>query len=176
MNREFKSYLLIIISAFIITTGILSFFSFYLVSGNSKAPTLRNNNYLIVKKGFLSEDQYERGDIIVFNAAVQNSLKNEKELVKRVIAIPGDTVKIKNNEVYVNNEVIKEDYLKEHNTIGDLELIVEGNSYFVLGDNRVISLDSREDTIGLINEKEIMGKVIIKMFPFEWIGDEINEN
>jgi signal peptidase I len=176
MNREFKSYLSIVLLAFVITIGILNFFSFYLVSGSSMAPTLKNNNYLIVKKGFLSKGKYERGDIIVFNAAVQNSLQNEKELVKRVIAIPGDTVKIENNKVYVNNEIIKEDYLKEDSTKGSLEITVDGDSYFVLGDNRMISLDSREDSIGLINEKEIMGEVIIKMFPFERIGDEINEN
>ena len=176
MNRELKSYFAIVFSAFVITVGILNFFSFYLVSGSSMAPTLKNNNYLIVKKAFLSKGKYERGDIIVFNAAVKNSLQNEKELVKRVIAIPGDTLKIENNKVYVNNQVIREDYLEEEKTLGEIELTVEGDSYFVLGDNRMISLDSREGSIGLVKEKEIMGEVIIKMFPFERIGDEIYEN
>lgn len=176
MNRGFKSYLTIVISAFIITIVILNFFSFYLVSGNSMAPTLENNNYLIVKKSFLNKGQYARGDIIVFHARVKSSLKHEKELVKRIIAIPGDEVKIENNQVYVNNRVIREQYLKEDKTIGDVELVVAPDSYFVLGDNRMISLDSRESSIGLISEMEIMGEVIIKMFPFEWIGDEVNEN
>jgi len=76
----------------------------------------------------------------------------------------------------VNNQVIREDYLEEEKTLGEIELTVEGDSYFVLGDNRMISLDSREGSIGLVKEKEIMGEVIIKMFPFERIGDEIYEN
>lgn len=176
MNRGFKSYLMIVLSALVITIVILNFFSFYLVSGNSMAPTLENNNYLIVKKSFFGKGQYARGDIIVFHARVESSLETEKELVKRIIAIPGDKVKIENNQVYVNNHIIREKYLTEDKTIGDLELTVAPDSYFVLGDNRMISLDSREGSIGLISEKEIMGEVIVKMFPFERIGDEMNEN
>jgi len=175
MSKEFKSYLMVILSAFVITIVILNFFSFYLVSGHSMTPTLDENNYLIVKKAFLSEEQYERGDIVVFHATVKNSLQNEKDLVKRIIAIQGDTVKIKDNHVYVNNKMITENYLKEDKTVGDLELMVKPDSYFVLGDNRKVSLDSRERSIGLINKNEISGKVIIRMFPFEMIGDEMYE-
>jgi len=175
MNKEFRSYLIIVLSAFITTMVILNFFSFYLVSGNSMVPTLKDNNYLIVKKNFLNEKYYDRGDIIVFNATIKSSLQNEKDLVKRIIAIQGDTVKIEKNHVYVNNQLISENYLAEEKTIGDLEIVVEKDSYFVLGDNRKVSLDSRESSIGLIKENEILGKVIIKMFPFEKIGDEIYE-
>lgn len=174
MNKEFRSYLIVVISAFVITMVTLNFFSFYLVSGDSMTPTLNENNYLVVKKAFLNEKQYERGDIIVFHASVKNSLQNEKDLVKRIIAIQGDTVRIKNNQVYVNDEMITENYLKEDKTAGDLELIVKPNSYFVLGDNRKVSLDSR-GSIGLVNKSEILGKVIIRMFPFEMIGDEMDE-
>lgn len=175
MNKEFRSYLIIVSLAFVITMIILNFFSFYLVSGNSMSPTLKDNNYLVVKKKNSNEEHYERGDIIVFNAAVKSSLQNEKDLVKRIIAIEGDRVKIENNHVYVNNRIIREYYLIEEKTSGELELIVEDNSYFVLGDNRKVSLDSREQSIGLIKENEILGEVIIKMFPFDKIGDEVYE-
>ena len=176
MNKTFKSYVVIMLVALVITAAVLNFFSFYLVSGDSMAPTLKNNNYLIVKKAFLSNHRYKRGDVIVFNAKIKSSLVANKDLVERVIAVPGDTVKIENNHVYVNNEVIRENYLKNHTTKGDLEIFVNENRYFVLGDNREVSLDSREGSIGLIKNNEILGKVIIKMFPFERIGDELYEN
>lgn len=175
MNKEFRSYLIIVLSAFITTILILNFFSFYLVSGNSMLPTLKDNNYLIVKKNFLNGENYDRGDIIVFNATIKSSLQNEKDLVKRIIAIQGDTVKIEKNHVYVNDQLISENYLAEEKTVGSLEIVVEKDSYFVLGDNRKVSLDSRESSIGLIKEYEILGKVIIKMFPFKKVGDEIYE-
>jgi len=133
-------------------------------------PTLKNNNYLIVKKQFMGEKEYKRGDIIVFNADLQNSLYNKKELVKRIIAVPGDFIRIENSLVYVNNLIISENYLTDEKTIGDIERVVEKDSYFVLGDNREVSLDSRESSIGLVKESDILGEVIIKMFPFERIG------
>jgi signal peptidase I len=176
MNKTFKSYIVIMSIALVITVGVLNFFSFYLVSGDSMAPTLKNNNYLIVRKPVLNNPKYKRGDVIVFNAAIKNSLQSNKDLVKRVIAVPGDTVKIENNHVYVNNQIMSENYLKDDQTKGDLEVIVEENRYFVLGDNREVSLDSREGAIGLIKDNEILGKVIVKMFPFERIGDELYEN
>jgi len=175
MKKEFKTYFIVVLSAFIITLAILNFFSFYLVSGDSMVPTLRNNNYLIVKKGFFGKKQYQRGDIIVFKADLQSSLQNKNEIVKRIIATPGDMVRIENNNVYVNDLIITENYLTEEKTTGDLERVVETGSYFVLGDNRAVSLDSRESSIGLVKENEIMGEVIIKMFPFERIGDEMYE-
>lgn len=175
MNRAFNSYFIIVLSALMITLGIMNFFSFYLVSGNSMAPTLKNNNYLIVKKEFIGKTQYQRGDIIVFHADLQSSLQERNELVKRIVATPGDVVRIENNHVYVNDSIISENYLTVEKTTGDLERVVEAGSYFVLGDNREISLDSRQSSIGLVKENEILGEVIIKMFPFERIGDEIYE-
>lgn len=175
MNRAFKSYFIVVLSALMITLGIMNFFSFYLVSGDSMAPTLKNNNYLIVKKDFLGNKKYKRGDIIVFSATLKTSLQDKNELVKRIIGIPGDVVRIENNHVYVNDLIISENYLTKEKTIGDLERVVEPGSYFVLGDNRDVSLDSRENSIGLIKTNEILGEVIIKMFPFERVGEEINE-
>lgn len=175
MSKEFKSYLVIVFSALIFAILILQFFSFYLVSGDSMAPTLKNNNYLIVKKGFLRENDYKKGDIIIFQTAVKSSLKNEKDLVKRIIAVEGDEVKIENNHVYINENLIQENYLKNDITLGTLKIKVDKGNYFVMGDNREISLDSRQDSIGLVNQNQILGKVIVKMFPFEKIGDESYE-
>lgn len=173
MNKEFKSYVVTVFSALIITIFILQFFSFYLVSGDSMEPTLNNNNYLIVRKSFLREKKYEKGDIVIFHTAVRNNLKDEKDLVKRIIAVPGDEIKIENNHVYINDQIIQEIYLKKDKTGGSLKMIVDEENYFVMGDNRKVSLDSRESSIGLVNQAEILGEVIIKMFPFEGIGDEI---
>lgn len=135
---------------------ILSFFAGGArVSGQSMDPTLKNNNLTIVSKASYFFATPERGDIISFRYFKDK----ERIFVKRVIGIPGDVVNIYNNEVYVNGEKIVEDYLKRpmytRNT-GDIH--VYPGEYFVLGDNRNVSFDSRD--FGKIRESDILGKVL----------------
>ena len=125
------------------------------VIGESMEPTLHNSDTCIVVKDF---DGYENGDIVVFN-----SIEN-KALIKRVIAVGGQTVRIADGIVYVNNVAIEEDYLKEGEfTVGfDIQgtVTVPEGCYFVMGDNRNNSLDSRSKTIGFIKETDIIGESI----------------
>ena len=123
------------------------------VIGQSMEPTLHNGDTCIVVKDF---DGYEQGDIVVFNSI------EEKALIKRVIAVGGQTVLISDGIVYVDGKAITEDYLKEGGfTVGhDIKsaVIVPKGCYFVLGDNRNNSLDSRSNTVGFIKETDIIGE------------------
>lgn len=113
----------------------------------------------------------QRGDIVVTDK--NNYFKTP--LIKRVIAIEGDTIKIdySTGDVYINGEILSEDYIKEKIAISDketLEITIPDGYVFLMGDNRNQSSDSRESVIGVINEKNIMGKAIFRIMPLEKIG------
>ena len=176
LNKEIKSWIRTVLFSILIAIVILQFFSFFLVSGKSMSPTLENNDYLIVKRPFLNYFDYKRNDIIVFETEIKSSINNKKDLVKRIIAIEGDRIQIKNGQVYLNGKLLNENYIVSKNTEGNIDLIVAKNSFFVMGDNRKVSFDSRFESIGLINKVDVLGKVVVKMLPFKKIGDENNEN
>ena len=175
-DKEIKSWIRTVLFSILIAIVILNFFAFFLVSGESMNPNLENNDYLIVKKPFLNYFDYKRNDIVVFKTEIKTSINSKKDLVKRIIAIEGDEIQIKDGKVYLNSKLLFEDYIKNKNTEGNIDLIVAKNSFFVMGDNRKVSFDSRYELIGVINEEDILGKVVVKMFPFKQIGDEKNEN
>lgn len=117
--------------------------------------------------GHSMDSTYSDGDVLVGdkNATIQagniliiSSHVLEERIVKRCIALPGDTVKIKDNTVYVNGERLQEDYIKEPMITEDLSVTLADDEYFVMGDNRNHSTDSRE--IGVIPQEEITAKVI----------------
>ena len=94
--------------------------------------------------------------------------------IKRVIGLPGDHVEIKDGKVYLNGELLEENYLDNNVETTSLEglftdVIVPEGTVFAMGDNREKSLDSRYEEVGLVNEKDIMGKVMIRLFPFNKI-------
>lgn len=135
------------------------------VEGRSMYSTLDNGEILILNK---YNKNYKRFEVIVFK-------NNNDKLIKRIIGLPGDKVEYKDNKLYVNGKYIKEKFLKNNQTTFDFKLedlgykkIPEGY-YFVLGDNRTNSTDSR--IIGLINEKQISGKTKFRIFPFTKIGE-----
>lgn len=130
-------------------------------------PTLENGDYLVLEKSFLRELEYKRGDIVIFKADIKSSIPSERDLVKRIIATEGDHLVIMDNEIFVNDKKINENYILKKEKYQNIDIYIEKNSYFVMGDNRKISLDSRNSEIGMINKKDILGKVILKMFPFK---------
>ncbi|MDO4482554.1 MAG: signal peptidase I [Bacillota bacterium] len=141
-----------------------------LVRGQSMEPTLENNDYLIVKSSSLLGTVPEYGDLIVFNSKVA-SKEGYTRLLKRVIGLPGDTIEIKDGTVFRNGAPLKEDYLKETGTTGNLEKFkVEENRVFVMGDNRANSLDSRNRMLGTIGFEDIIGTAEFRLFPLSKIG------
>lgn len=132
-------------------------FSVSRISGDSMAPAIGDQDRIVL---FKLGSSYDRGDIIVFKTA------DGEKLMKRVIAAAGDTVDISaQGQVSVNGKVLEEDYVYETTSITDSQvsypLTVEEDAYFVLGDNRDRSLDSRNKEIGQIGKDDIIGRVIL---------------
>ncbi len=161
--KEFLSYVLIVVVVVLIRTFIATP---VIVDGDSMNPTLADRQVLILYK---IPKEFARFDIVVIKHRVDENTDN---LIKRVVGLPGENVKYIDNKLYINDEVVEENFIEcetaDFNmaSIGHLE-IPEGY-YFVVGDNRKDSLDSR--IIGLIPVEEIKGKVIFSIFPFNRFG------
>ncbi|MCD7823704.1 MAG: signal peptidase I [Oscillospiraceae bacterium] len=154
-------YALIVVAAVAVLLATL-FLPVLQVSGSSMEPTLSNNDIILLFK----TDKLETGDLIGFY--YQNKL-----LLKRVIGVAGDTIDIdEEGNVTVNGELIDEPYVT-NKSIGecdiDLPYQVPENRVFVMGDNRTTSIDSRSSAIGCIEEDQIVGKVLMRIYPFNKI-------
>ncbi len=153
--KEILPYVLIIIAVILIRTFIITPVR---VDGASMDQTLEDGQILLLYK--LSNIDY--GDIVVLDEEKEGEI-----IIKRIIGMPGDTVSIKDNTVYVNGEELEEDYA--YGETSDYEEITLGDDeYFILGDNRPISKDSRY--FGPVKEDEIIGKVIFRLWPFNKFG------
>ena len=141
------------------------------VSGPSMTPTLQNGEFVLLLSNFLS-DRYEDGDVVV--AAVPSFDKGQP-IVKRVIATAGQTVDIDFNtgEVRVDGVLLDEPYLKNP-AFGECDLAlpyqVPDGRYFVMGDHRSVSVDSRSSAIGCVAEEQIIGKVAFRFWPLSKMG------
>ena len=143
-KKRFKILLVIILLFFILGY----FVSFIMVSGNSMSPTLKNGSFHTVVKHFYT---IERNDVIAVY-----SKEAHKNLIKRVIGLPNETVEYKDNQLYINNQLVEDKYAFGKTT--DFKVTLKDNEYFCLGDNREHSLDSR--TYGVFNKKDIIGEMI----------------
>lgn len=164
---------------------ILQFIRPTLVNGQSMDSTLKDGDFIIINRNSYMFSSPSRGDIIVFRSDFDEEVKSsifkkiltgeyddKKNLVKRVIGVGGDKIKIHNKRVYVNNKLIDEKYLNKeniNNTEGEMDIVVPKGKVFVLGDNREVSLDSRYESVGFINVSDIVGKPFIRLFPFNKI-------
>ena len=164
MNKNFIRILiyiaitiLLVVSCFLIIR--LNDIKVIKIVGHSMYPTLVENNFVVTTKF----NELERGDIIMFRY-------EQHQMIKRIIGVPGDTISItEDGQIFVNETLLKEDYIRQHDDFNPGELyypitIPEGE-YFVLGDNRDDSLDSRIISVGNVPEKEIVGKVQFILYP-----------
>ena len=143
------------------------------VSGPSMTPTLLDGEYMALLSNFISRD-YEQGDIVV---ATVPTFDDARPIVKRVIATAGQTVDIdfSNGEVRVDGVLLEEPYINEP-TLTDFDsgldypVTVPEGCVFLMGDNRNHSADSRYAPIGCVDTDYILGKVILRIFPFSRIG------
>ncbi|MBQ2288873.1 MAG: signal peptidase I [Lachnospiraceae bacterium] len=154
-------YILIVVAAMAILAATFVF-PVFRIYGNSMTPTLEEGQIIVS----LKETDLETGDIIAF-------YYNNKILVKRVIANTGDWVNIDTDgNVYVNDVLLDEPYIKEK-AMGECNItlpyqIPEGKT-FVLGDHRSVSMDSRHTSVGCISEEQIVGKLIMRIWPLNEI-------
>ncbi len=162
-----KVIVISVIAALIITTFVKP----TLVEGESMYPTIGEHDYLIVNcLSYLGESpQY--GDIIVFETQMKTDEGKDKNLIKRVIGLPGDVISVREGKVIRNGQVLEEPYINGDYTPGDVEEItVSEHHVFVLGDNRPNSLDSRSEQVGLVDYEDIVGNVLVRLFPLDRIG------
>jgi signal peptidase I len=158
--KDTLKYILFIIVVLIVAIYVIGLQQ---IVGDSMSPTLLNQEVVLIDKLTPNFLKLKRGDIISFYHS------DSKYLVKRVIGLPGEYVEIKDNKIYIDNQII-EDYISDFN-INDFKLEdigydkIPDNMYFVMGDNRENSLDSRDYRVGLIQKNYIIGKKLIRLWP-----------
>lgn len=133
-------------------------------------PTLDENNFLIVNRLLYKQGTPQRGDIIVFKSPLKTASGKDKLLIKRVIALPGEEIIITDGKVYINEEILEEPYLIDTYTEGNIDMVIPQGAIFTMGDNRMYSLDSRDNSLGLVHMEDIIGKAFLRLYPFNKIG------
>jgi len=193
--KEINSWIFSILGGFLIAVLLNSkVFAKVQVQQSSMENTLFANQQLIIDKLSYNFAEPKRGDIVIFledrekGTILEDALstvhsmvlifsnnkdynEENKRLVKRVIGVTGDEIDIKDGYVYVNGEKLQEPYAKGETFSGEFKLPIKvgENELFVLGDNRQVSKDSRK--FGLINFKQVEGKAIFRVYPFNDIGE-----
>ncbi len=131
----------------------------FMVDGTSMQPSLINSQYVLVNKLAYLFHTPERGDVIVFHWPVDTN----KDLIKRVIGVPGDVIVIDSKTVQVNGVLLNEPYIMAPVNPAGNKLVVPPNDYFVMGDNRLVSDDSRD--WGFVPKSYIIGKAVFVYWP-----------
>ncbi len=169
MKGKIIEWLKDILLAVVIAGLILLFIKPIVIQQHSMEPNFQPGDYVLTsRQAYRLFGEPQRGDIIVFRSELLDDEGNVKNLIKRIIALPGDTIAIKNGYTYVNGEKIDEPYVAEQGLSGEMEEItVPDGQLFVMGDNRGVSEDSRSPRVGTISEDTIVGKVIIRLYPFK---------
>ena len=162
-----SAYLLCILVA---TWFILNFVAIRArVDGDSMESTLSNGEGVIVERLSYRFDSPKRFDIIVFPF----QYKKDTYYIKRIIGMPGETVYIENGGIYINDILLTESYGREvmkEAGMAATPIVVGSGEYFVLGDNRNESADSREPSVGIIKRKDILGRAWLRIWPLDSIG------
>lgn len=161
-----KTILLALLLAAVIKTFIMDATK---VAGNSMLNTLHNNDMLLVNKIGKNFTDYDRGNIIILKAPdYPNRL-----YVKRIIGIPGDTITLRDEKVFLNGEELKEKYTSVDYTLPvseQIEWTLANDEYFVMGDNRLEGASNDSRNFGPINKSEIVGHAFVRFYPFQDAG------
>ena len=163
--KTVMSYLLIIVCVILIR---IFFIDPVRVDGGSMDTTLANGQIMILNKIVYKRNDIKRFDIVVID-------EGDKAIIKRVIGLPGETVENKDNKLYINGKETEDPYPSTETddfSITDIGHIkVPGDCYFVMGDNRANSLDSRYPTVGVIKKSQIEGRTKLRIWPLNKIGN-----
>ena len=153
--KEVIPYIVIVVVVVLIRTFIITPVR---VDGDSMKNTLKNGDILLL---------YKLSSINRFDIIVLDEEKDNEKIIKRVIGMPGESVAIKKGKIYINDKVIDDEYAYGETSDFD-KVTLADDEYFILGDNRLISKDSRY--FGPIKDNEIKGKIVFRLFPFTKIG------
>ena len=171
-----KEFLKDLAIAIIIVAAVTVVIKPTIVKEHSMEPTLSENNYLILNKlSYFHKDHPQYGDIIVF----QSNLKKDdgtgkKLLIKRVIGVEGDVISIRDGKVYRNGEELDEPYIYGQETLLKKDVVIDEmkigpDELFCMGDNRAVSEDSRSPSVGNVDEDAVVGKAVVRLYPFKKI-------
>lgn len=165
--KEFVKELVI---AIVIALLIMQVVKPTIVKESSMEPTLYENNYLLLARQIYRFEKPQRGDIIVFHSDLVTAGGKEKLLIKRIIGLPGDVITIANGNVYLNGNKLTEPYIKDGTTDGEIiDFEVPKGELFVMGDNRLVSVDSRSAAVGTVKLDRVLGKAFVRLYPFNEI-------
>lgn len=168
MSDFTKSLIKDILLAAILAAVVISFVRPTIVKQTSMQDTLNPNDYIIMyRRAYSGDKEPKRGDIIIFKSELQDENGKDKLLIKRVIGLPGDKITINDGKIYINDKEYDENYLKDGYTTGSVNNFkVPKGEYFVMGDNRVVSIDSRYSEVGCVKKDAIKGRAVLRLFPF----------
>ena len=155
----------------LLAAGVSSFFCrSIVVQEGSMEPTLKAGDRALINSAAYKLSSPRRGDIVVFRA--EDDAKSSLH-IKRVIGLPGETVQIKGSTIYIDGKPLKENYGKDpidYAGIAEKPIKLGDDEYFVLGDNREISRDSRYEEVGKVKRKNIEGRAVLRIYPFDKFG------
>lgn len=137
----------------------------YIVHGRSMFPSFEEGQFLIVSRFHYWFEKPDRGDVVVFHAPSNPT----EDYIKRVIGLPGDRIEFRDQQIYINDKIYDEPYIEEicnrFSCQDEVWEEVPPDSYFVLGDNRNSSVDSRRPSVGYVSKEMLIGKVLFRYWP-----------
>lgn len=164
MERETKAALSIMGAA----AALSMFVRFSSVKGRSMEGFLSDGDTLLLSTRAYRRNIPCRGDVVVVESSLEDENGRKKKIIKRVIGLPGEKVSILEGRVYIDGELLEEEYLDDGVTAGaDMEYVVPDDSIFLMGDNREVSIDSRSEKVGAISIDDICGKVMARVWPIK---------
>lgn len=165
---EYACYLFIIVFVLYIAPNFL--IEKIVIDGSSMQNALQDGDQVLIEKVSRYFNGPDRFDIVVFTKKTGTT---EKVYIKRIIGMPGDTVQILSGIIFINGEILEENYGKDAmltDGIAQEPIVLGEDEYFVLGDHRSVSVDSRSERVGVVKKSELDGVVILRVFPLNSIG------
>ena len=163
-SKELREWVISISAAIFLALIIRTFIvELYVVDGPSMKPTLQHEERLVVNKFIYRIREPRKGEVVIFRYPRDPS----RDFIKRVIATAGDTIEIKDGHVYVNDQLLREDYILEKTRTEYAKATVPEGTIFVMGDNRNNSEDSRFPDVGFVPLDLIKGKAMLIFWPID---------
>lgn len=167
----------VVVALSIFLVVYLFFMQPHQVNGQSMEPTFLSGEYVLTDKVSYQTGEPQRGDVVVFHAPEAAGCPQGTgcDFIKRIIGLPGDTLSVHDNAIYINGQPLPEPYIPPENitkagefTFGGREIYLGENEYFAVGDNRLFSSDSR--VWGPIGKQNIVGRAFLRYWPLDMIG------